>query len=210
MSISYTYPIPDELYVNKFDQNLEYNGSYTGPKKLYLLVQDGEPVTVWSESSIDTEYDKVNAKVVELDTNAFPAVADYLVSGSEPYTFTFRTVNNIDGSTHQEISNPRLRDYYTLYYLEGTKNWDFRLITREIKFGEESKVEKDLDYVKSMKDKYDFGTENNTLMDTYITNAETYLTTMAPLYPWKFEKPVNIPVPKIPVSLIKLFKDAEV
>lgn len=210
MKKTYTFPIPDELYVDKFDQNLKYQGTYDGPEKIYLLVQPGEPVGIWSDKPFDIEFDKVNLIEVELNAADFPEVADYITGVTKEYTYTFKPITNIDGSVYNEISNPRLNDYYKLYYSGGTKNWDFRVITRDLSFQDEEKVKKDLEYVKSYKDKYDFGADNAAI-DSYIANAESYITTVEPLYPWRFENPLVSPLPpKIPVSLIKLFKSVEV
>ena len=206
MQKKYTYPIPDDLYVNKFDGEKVYSGTYNGPETLHLLVQEGMPVTIWSDAPITSEYDKVNMQEITLDASAFPEVADYVTSLTKEFTPTFKTITNIDGSTHEELSNPRLKDYYTLYYIDGARPWDFRLITRDLTFGAEEKVEKDLAYVKSFRDKYDFGSDN-AIIDGYIANAESYIATVKPLYPWRFEKPLTSPVePKIPISLVTLFK----
>lgn len=211
MKKKYSYNIPDELYVNSFSSNLVYSNTYNGPDTLYALVEDNMPVLVWQDTAFTTEYNHVVNKVVEVDAGTYPEVAAYLTNMHDAeFAYTYETITNIDGTTHDEISNPRLNDYYQLVYHEspdGINPWEFRLITRMIDFAGEEQVRKDLEYVKSFADKYAYESADQKLIDNYIKAANDFLEAMAPLKPWHFiEPPKNINVPKIPLALIKLFQ----
>jgi hypothetical protein len=52
---------------------------------------------------------------------------------------------------------------------------------------------------------YDFDAEDQTKIDTFISNINTYLDSIATAYPWKYITMDISEIPKIPASLQLLF-----
>lgn len=212
MKKQFTYKIPDELYVNSFEKNLSYSGTYDGPDKLYVLVEDGGFVTRWGTSPTEEIYNSITSKEIELDPKVNPEVAFYLTQASDmEYVYTFTETKNPDGSIYNELANPKLKDYYWLVYHDNdTHPWEFRLITKAIESGEEATIKENLAFVKQYSDKYSFDATNQKIIDTYIKNAEAYLNEVANYKPWKFVKFPSDNAPKLPVTLVTLFKSLDV
>ena len=207
MQKQFTYPVPDELYIDSFTTNTHATWTYNGPEKLYLHVEEFGPVINISTVPFDNVvYDASKIKEIVLDANTFPEVAMYLTNlTDDTYTRMFRTVTNDDGSTHEEISNPRINDYYTLSYHDGIENpWKFFVITKDMTSPGEDIARLDLEYVKKYADKYVFETEDQKAIDDFIKSLKDYIAVMAPRKPWRFES-YKETRPKMPIKLINLF-----
>lgn len=130
MTIKFKKIISDELYIDKFSSNTSLSLEYDGPDTLFILVdkENGNLANL-----LQSEEDKYNPdffELIKVDASKDPDVAFYLDSRNKPYEERqHETVTLIDGSTYEKISNPELRDYYSISYDLEKREWVWKVIT---------------------------------------------------------------------------------
>lgn len=206
MKKTFTYNVPNELWVNDFSDGLTAAATYDGPETIDVLV-DRDRVINWG-SEIPENINKETQKVVTVDANQLPNVAYFITNAANLPEHEFEDETMPDGSIYKKVKNPSIFDYYQLFYVEGgVPSWRFDLITRETTTGAELKVSEDLSYVKRYANAYEFDSNTTSSINTYITKAEKYLKDMETVYPWKYIEITTPVAPKLPVTLINAFKD---
>lgn len=216
MQKQFSIKVPDELYIEKYTSNTYATFTYEGPETLYAEVQaDG---TVFGLVDENTTYPEGELRyVVEIDANEYPSAAHYLKTFADPYTYTYEDVENHDGSIYKKITNPRIQDYFRLVYNKGAFNsrddglnvgpWSFQVIQKVKEFVEEEQIRKSLQKVKQTLGNIALDDSTQTAYNNYVQACETYLTTMEPLYPWKYVS-ISDPIPpKLPLALIKAMNE---
>jgi hypothetical protein len=204
MKKEFTYPVPDELYLDTFTSNSHATWTYEGPEKLHVLVEDGGAVKFYSELPFSEEmsYDHEREVIEVVDASENPEVALYILNPQIELEFT--TITNDDGSTHDEINNPKINNYYTLSYHSREKDkWKFTPITRSLDFPEEVEARQILEHINNYKQSHEVDSANEKMIDDYVESLETFLNLMKPRRPWRFES-IKETVPKIPAQVAEL------
>lgn len=200
-----TLNIPNELWVNDFSENKTANYTYTGPDKVWLVV---EPSNSLANEIYDAEPQTDKIKLEVNIANASDTELAYIISVQQAkdttYTYTYTEQTNHDGSKYDKIANPKISDYYTFKYntalgiekdliVKDTTNPNYK-----IALDRKNYVEK---YVVA----FDFETADKAKIDAYLQTINTYIETISKAYPWKYVSFSVNEIPKIPVALVSLF-----
>ena len=207
INVQFTSKIPDELYSDKFTQNKTLAGTYSGPETLYVLVTHMDNVTKYSTNPIEARLGS-DEKVVAIDCSKVPHVANYLINTTENYEFTYTTITNPDNSTHDEISNPRLNEYYKLKYIDSLDEqdcWVFDPNTITSEWPGLNDIKDNLNLVRQYNSKYSFSDSDEQLIQNFITTAQNWINEVSQLKTWRYKSFDNPQAPKIPISLLQLF-----
>lgn len=202
----YTVNVPDELWVDSWDNENTATYTYQGPDTVYAVIENGQVTTVSVEELSSDDYP--NGNIITISATAQPDVADWIHPTPGDFSHTHVTETNPDGSTWQKISNPGIRDWFEIApALPNENNFAVQLVAniKDPTTQYEIKARQRLAYVKKYDDAYEFDNDTQLLIDTFISNMTTYLNTYAPIYPWKY---ISVPagdMPKIPATLITIF-----
>lgn len=210
MQKEFTINIPDELWVDSWENNSTATYTYDGPDTLYVRVRDENDIVDVTSTAVDPGEHEF---VVEVDANKYAERARLL---QEIYIGldkedTFENVNNPDGSTYTKLTNPHLRDYYEISFLPTAGDSDPELgfiLTphyKDPKCALLIEAERRRDYVKKYTDVYDLSGDNATTADTFMTAINNAITTLSVAYPWKYIVAPDVSVPKIPATLVEAF-----
>jgi len=203
---SFTHLLPTENFVAGISTNISGSYTYKGP----------ETFDVWVESStgkiskIDVSTDPpeggdirktVNAKDSSQLPIAYICSHQFDESYNWTYTYTDETMSN--GDVYKKMDNPDLRDVYYPVWDFISSSWKLEQIIKLLENEHADKAKANRDYVKTYSDQYDFGTDINTKIDTYLAAIETYLGNNPYYKTWKY---VTLPgsvgtIPKIPVDV---------
>lgn len=206
MEKTFTVNVPDDLWVDSWDQNKEQTYTYNGPETIYVVVQLTEdfPIIEWSEDPILREVDPNKQQIIELDANEQTAIAYYYYHNADEWEYEYTTITNHDGSTHEEYTNPTLEDIYQVVY-SIQDGFVLSPIIRETETEAEKIAKGRLTYVQKYKNAYDFDEDVTAVINTFESNINNYLDTMATVYPWRYVNIDTTEIPKIPASLITVF-----
>lgn len=206
MEKTFTVNVPDDLWVDSWDQNKEQTYTYNGPETIYVVVQLTEdfPIIEWSEDPILREVDPNKQQIIELDANEQTAIAYYYYHNADEWEYEYTTITNHDGSTHEEYTNPTLEDIYQVVY-SIQDGFVLSPIIRETETEAEKIAKGRLTYVQKYKNAYDFDEDVTEVINTFESNINDYLDTMATVYPWRYVNIDTTEIPKIPASLITVF-----
>lgn len=206
VNVNFTKPVPDELYIDSFINGNTKTWTYTGKNLVYLLVekQNGEITQVCED--LNFNYNEELFEIITIDANVNPDVAYYATNTTIPDR-VFVTETLIDGSTYEQISNPTLRDIYSLNYNFENSEWNWKLITRNPKSRLNDYTERNREYVNSNISKISSNTALMQIANTYLQTLDAFETTGKGSIPsWKMiEIPKLSEVPAIPQDLINAF-----
>lgn len=206
MEKTFTINVPDELWVNAWNNNKTETYTYNGPDTLYVLVSDrSDDVAIWSTEPINVD---PNSKDFVIEINATDdqkiAVAHYINTHGSDHEYTYEDEANHDESIYKKITNPVLQDYFYITYdrLSGVV---LEPIYKNTKTIAEEKAEKRLAYVKKYDTMYDFDAETQAVIDNFLFNMNTYIASMTTVYPWKYVTIDESEIPKVPALLTSTF-----
>lgn len=205
MAIKFTKNVPDELYVDSFSKKLKKSYTYDGPESLKVLVdkQSGFPSNL-----IESEEDKFNpdfVDVITVDAAKDTDVAEYLYNTVVPER-QFEDQVQVDGSVYKNITNPTIRDYYTLRYDFETSSWLWTVVVRNPTSILKDLAEKNKSFVTLNLDTINDNVELTKVANDYIKQLEDYMTTGKGSIPsWKMDEFPLSSVPMIPQELIVAF-----
>ena len=206
MEKTFTINVPDEIWVKSWENNITETYTYSGPASIKVLVEtigDWE-VLDWSETDFDRELQS-HEHVIDLDvTDENVEIAYWLTTDLSTHEYTYEDVENHDGSVYKKITNPTIRDYFDIAYKPST-GFSLNAIYKEAETENEKSAKERRDYVRKYNDLYDFDTDNQTLIDNFLTAVDNYINNMETVYPWKYVTIDKQEVPKIPASLISTF-----
>lgn len=205
MDKTFTINVPDEVWVDSWNDNKTESYDYSGPEKIWVLVGRDNTPSEWSETEITANEDRGEI-VVEVDANTDTAIAYHLVHQDKAWEYTYTEETNHDGSKYNAIDNPRLHDYFALDHVTGEGLSLDPIYKKATTIAEEKAMER-LAYVKKYDDAYDFDADTQSTIDTFIAATNTYLNNMKTVYPWKYVTISHDDIPKIPASLITVFKE---
>jgi hypothetical protein len=129
VSIQFTKKIPDSLYINTFASNASLTLTYNGPESSLFLIEKEHGHICGILETMGDAYNQDHYFVIKTSASESPDVLYYFHNSEIPER-EFVTETLVDGTTHDEISNPTLKDYYTTFYDLENKIWVWEVITR--------------------------------------------------------------------------------
>lgn len=208
MEKTLTIKIPNELWVDDFSENKTADFTYSGPDKVWFLVEKTgtnvivSPVTYTTKPEVRENQIAVPVEIATA-TEAELAAAIILQPELTPYQYTHTKQTNYDGSVYYAISNPRLKDYYgvtssqtgNLSLVSITKNQPNPNLTPALQ--KQQLVEK---YLAD----HEFDAADRAKVEAYLAIISDYVNKVKTAYVWKF---ITVPndVPEIPAELMALF-----
>jgi hypothetical protein len=129
VSVEFTKKIPDSLHVNTFVSNASLTLTYNGPESSLFLIEKDHGYVSGVIETMEDAYNQDHYFVIKTSASDSPDVLYYFHQVEFPET-EFVTETLVDGTTHEEISNPRLKDYYRTFYDLENKVWIWEVITR--------------------------------------------------------------------------------
>ena len=206
MDKEFTVNVPDEIWVNAWDDSNTETYTYVGPETMYVLISDRtDDVSLSSESPITIPDGSLDF-VVEVDAtvDANLPVAHWLHSQGTEIEHTFANETMHDGSVYSGIANPAIHDYFDLSYGRGD-GVTIDPIYKNPTLENELVADKRLAYVNKYASAYDFDDTVTGTITTFVAAIATYKALVATSYPWKFVTLDVAEVPKIPASLVVAF-----
>lgn len=205
MQKTITVNVPDELWVSGFTQNKTADFTYNGPEVIWVVIDSNfvSPTYYTEEPAGLQEGRTVKQITLTTATNAEVAAAIILVNGGDEHTYTYIEETNHDGSVYNRVVNPKLQDIYLVQVLGDT--FTLVQVLKDTTNPLTAIANQRLAYVKKYSDVYEFSTENQTAISTYISALNTYLGTVETAYPWKYITYNTSEVPKVPIQLVSLF-----
>lgn len=208
MEKTLTIKIPNELWVNDFSENKTADFTYSGPDKVWFLVEKTgvnvivSPVTYTAEPQVGENQVAVPVEIATA-TEAELAAAIILQPELAPHVYTHIKQTNYDGSAYYAINNPKLNDYYdvvssqtgALSLVSITKNGTNPNVTPALQ--KQQLMEK---YLAD----HEFSAEDRTKVEAYLAVISAYVAKVKTAYVWKFITIAN-DVPEIPGELMALF-----
>jgi len=216
MQKEFTVNVPDELWVDSWDDSLTATYTYEGPQYFYIgfdsnfsaKILPNHAVEPGAETDPFSDEQAANfIEIITLDANENPDIAYMLYA---PYVdhddHTFEDVANHDGSTYKKITNPHMHDYFELRWNKGV----IELPTLHARIKDTSNplhttAKNRLAHIQKYNNAYDFSTDDQATIDTAITAFNTYIDTVSTAYRWKYVEYDLTEVPKIPAALQILF-----
>jgi hypothetical protein len=217
MEKQFTIKIPDELYVNSWEQNLTASFTYSGPETLYAVISlvksEDDVEEVLSILSLEPITNPVflntdNYKVVEISANTNTPLAEIIFQRkNSEYVYNYTDFENFDGSVAAVISNPRITDYYTVdYTLNDEKTgYEFKLLPI-YKYPQQlnilGEIDRKLELLEYNKTSGGQNQQTLTKINEAIAALNSFKQTIKDERPWKFDKlPDSSAIPPISKAL---------
>lgn len=216
MQKEFTVNVPDELWVDSWENELTATYTYEGPQYFYIAIDNNNSAIELRHGDLEAEADPFNEEELAkydftliIDAEVNPEIAHALYT-HEHDDHVFEDVTNHDGSVYKKITNPCLRDYFYVDYRSSEadaaqKEAFLQAIYKDTSTVLKTTAEERLAIVKKYDIAYDFDTEDQAKVDTFIATMNTYLDSIAAAYPWKYITMNIAEIPKIPASLQLLF-----
>ena len=202
MISTFSYPLPDELYVEGVSGNITGTFTYDGPETFDVQIDgsgDVLDIDIQNEPELGPDFRKT------IDATKQPEVAymfahyfdeNYIAPVSE-------TVDEVmeNSDVYKKPLNPDLTTAYQVKY--NTQENDFELVQIVKQQDNPSALEaqRRKKNIQKYADKYSFGTEVDDAIETYITALNTFIANNPPLKTWKYINFNLNSVPKIPASI---------
>jgi hypothetical protein len=217
MQKEFTVNVPDQLWVNSWEDGLTKTYTYEGPQYFYIGLDHNLSLLELRYGDDEVEADDFTEEekssfqyVITVNSEDNPDLAQLLYPRTSDTAHTFEDEINHDGSIYQKITNPDLRDYFIVNYRINSSSPDQAECFADPIYKETSNVLKTtatsrLAQVKKYNDAYDFDDSDQAKIDSFILAINTYLETIETAYPWKYITMDITEIPKIPVSIQLLF-----
>jgi hypothetical protein len=127
-TVSFTKPIPDELYIDSFVNNNTKAWTYTGNNLVYILVDKILGGIQGNYDNMDFNYNPDISQLMTIDATIYPDVA-YWATNTDIPDRIFETETLVDGTMYEKITNPTLRDVYSLNYDFQNNKWNWTVVT---------------------------------------------------------------------------------
>lgn len=205
MEKTLTIPIPNELWVNDFSENKTAQFNYSGPNKVWFVIQQADTKIIVSRVSTTEPVLQANEFVVPVEiataTDAELAAAIILQPDSTPYQYVKQT--NYDNSVYYKISNPKLSDYYSV--ASGpTGVLSLTFIEKHMPNPNLLPALQKKQLVENYLSNHTLDADDQAKAQAYLTLISNYIDKIKTAYTWKF---ISIPqdIPEIPDELMMLF-----
>tara|TARA_B100000965_G_scaffold10016_1_gene7779 strand:- start:1278 stop:2045 length:768 start_codon:yes stop_codon:yes gene_type:complete len=204
---SFTYKLPEELYVAGISTTKTGTYTYIGPDTFDVEV-DGQGRIVKCDPA---ETPPGRKKTINAN-NASELPVAYLARNHQDEEsfawteeFTDETLSN--GDVYQRLDNPDLDDAYDMpHWNTATGTWDIPQLIKEQRNDAYNEAKRRKSYVETYKNQYDFGDTINTAIDNYLVGITSYITANPPYKSWKYTtQPTPPALPKMPVAIMAEF-----
>ena len=208
MEKTLTIKIPNELWVNDFSENKTADFTYSGPDKVWFLVEKTgisvivSPVTYTTEPQVRENQVAVPIEIATA-TEAELAAAIILQPELTPHQYTHTKQINYDGSIYYAISNPKLDDYYDVVSSQ-TGSLSLISITKNMPNPNLSPALIKQQLIEKYLADHEFDAEDRAKVEAYLAIISAYVAKVKTAYVWKFITIAN-DVPEIPSELMALF-----
>lgn len=212
----FTIDIPDEIYIDSWENGRTASFTYNGPEMVYaVIVSDSQTLAKTSiepfpeDSVYNIQTEKYTVLEISAETNT--ALAHYIceINDTTPYQYQYIDTENHDGSIFAEPTNYRLKDYFSIIYnidletpiLEitpiymSTEVWELEQLPL---------VRNKLEILIYNRDNVDHTESNSALIASSILALEEYKSTIASARSWKYETIDMTEIPTISKSLEKM------
>ena len=123
----FSYPLPDELYIDSFDLGKKFFSQYNGPEKISILVDK----LTNEVSGINPEmYNAESYDLFEIYSNKNPELSYFIMVSNDSWEYEYEEEIMENGDIYKKIVNPSLRDAYTLEYDREEKEFKLKLIIK--------------------------------------------------------------------------------
>ena len=202
MISTFSYPLPDELYVEGVSGNITGTFTYDGPETFDVQIDgsgDVLDIDIQNEPELGPDFRKTidatkQPEVVYMFAHYFDE--NYIAPVSE-------TVDEVmeNSDVYKKPLNPDLTTAYQVKY--NTQENDFELVQIVKQQDNPSALEaqRRKENIQKYADKYSFGTEVDDAIETYLTSLNTFIANNPPLKTWKYINFNLNSVPKIPASI---------
>jgi hypothetical protein len=124
---TFSYPMPDELYINSFDEGKEISLTYDGPKYINVLVHTPTGII----NGINPEhYDVDSCSLIKINAEQQPEICYYLTNLLENHEYEYEEEIMENGDIYQKIKNPTLLDCYDAVYDSELKSIKLNVIAK--------------------------------------------------------------------------------
>lgn len=216
-TFNFTYPIPDELYVENWSQGLTGTLVYDGPAEVNLWFDENTRhmhVSDWDLEEGETEPKNAN-DLIKMTVNAADGdraitmlwlaklKGEYATMSEAEFPEEIQEHITGDGKDYMNITNPR-PDHLFDMQLDNSEEPTIYL-EHILKFPEthaEYECRKRRAKVKFYADEYDLGEEAEAAAVTFLATCDTYMESMENNFQWMYiEQPMS-DVPKIPLVVL--------
>lgn len=197
----FTYPLPDELYVDGVSGENVGTYTYDGPEKFDVQVsREGYVVNIDinSDPPLGPNYRKtIDAKKqVEL---AYLFNHYFIEDYKWDYEYEDEIMEN--GDVYKKIINPDLINAYEPIFNFETNEWEIRQIIKEQTNPLRDQANSKKNFVEQYSREYSFGAEIDKLIADYISQIDKFIEDNPPLKSWKYTNFNFVNIPKIPATL---------
>lgn len=203
----FTYPLPDELYVEGISGNNVQTFTYNGPEELYIqLNSEGNVrrINLDSDFNLEESYKKV------VDPNIHPETAHFLLEmlGEVEWEYQYEEEIMENGDVYQNILNPKLSDAYSLRYDYENDDWVLSQIVKLEDSPSTIIAKKRKELIEGYLQNYTFTEEITKEINDYLLILNNYIENNPPIKFWKYINliPPDI-LPEIPVALENEFSN---
>jgi hypothetical protein len=199
----FTYPVPDDAFVEGVSGKRKVSYTYEGPEKFLVLVNsDGLVYKV--DPNVEELTEKENEELVEIDANKNPEVAFFfghtLLDVFE-YTYDFDEEVLDNGDIYKFTKNPLLWDVYYVIYNRTTSSWEFKQVLKPTYVPGEEIVKVRLKLIKYYLETYSFSPEIESQLLEYSEQLNDYILNTPGIFEWKYNNLPKANIPKIPAAI---------
>lgn len=204
----FTYPLPDELFVEGVSGNNVGTFVYDGPDEFIVEISTigrVKKLNIDPNSNLEERYKKtINATT---DTAlAHIILSSYgMLNNQQEYEYEYEDEIMDNGDVYKKPLNPQLADAYDAVFNFQTDEWEIVQIVIDQINPSTSEALRRKEYVQGYSEKYSFGSEIDLAIDEYLEALNNFIENNPPLKVWKY---INInfnSVPKIPVAIVAEF-----
>lgn len=202
MITTFSYPLPDELYVEGVSGKVEGTFTYNGPKTFDVEIdQSGNvlDINIQNDPELGPDYRKtINATKTPEVAYMFAHYFDQNQTTPLP-----ETVDEVmeNGDVYKKPINPDLKSAYEIKFNTEDNDWELVQIVKQQDNPSTLEAKKRKEYIQKYADKYSFGVEVDDAIETYITVLDTFIENNPSLKTWKYTNFNLNPVPKIPAII---------
>ena len=207
---SFNYALPVENYVAGISTTKTGTYTYIGPDEFDVEI-DGQG---WIINFDQTEYPEPGRKKTVNANSEDQLVVAYLARNhfdEEGFVWTENYVQETqsNGDVYNKLDNPDLDDiYHKPRWDNATGKWVIEQILKDQENMGQAEAKRRKSYVETYYSQYDFGTEVNAKIDSYLVGITSYINANPPYKSWKYTtQPIPPDIPKIHADIMKAFKN---
>jgi len=201
----FTYPLPDELYIEGVSGKIKGSFTYDGPDSITVFLEESGEIR-YIEPRITDDMDPNLIKQIDPEKDSAAAyLLNHYFLDDISRQYEFEDIEMENGDIYKNPINPDLTDAYELVYNFDKEEWELKQILRKLVDPAVPIAKERKEYVLKYYEKYDFGEDINTKITEYLSKLDNIIDNPQLLMPWKY---INIPkrdVPKIPLDIAAEF-----